>query len=52
MDNFQIFILCLFGIFTLNTMHLRHTRRSIIRDLEVEGKSASEIATIMKAYKD
>jgi len=51
MDSFSIFVLCLFGIWTLNAMHIRWTRRRIIRDLTEEGKSAEEIKTIMESYK-
>lgn len=51
MDSFSIFILCLFGIWTLNAMHIRWTRRRIIRDLIDEGKSAGEIAKVMESYK-
>ncbi len=52
MDSFSIFILCLFGIWTLNAMHIRHVRSRLIRELQEEGKSAKDIETIMKAYKE
>lgn len=52
MDSFSIFILCLFGIWTLNAMHIRWTRRRIIRDLTDDGKNGEEIEKIMKAYKE
>lgn len=52
MDSFSIFVLCLFGIWTLNAMHIRWTRRRIIRDLTEEGKSAEDIAKVMEAYKE
>lgn len=51
MDSFSIFILCLFGIWTLNAMHIRWTRRRIICDLTEEGKSAEDIKKIMESYK-
>lgn len=52
MDSFSIFVLCLFGLWVLNAMHIRWTRRRIIRDLTDEGKSAEDIAKVMEAYKE
>lgn len=52
MDSFSLFVLCLFGIYTLNAMHIRYTRSKLIRILQEEGKSASDIEKIMKAYKE
>lgn len=52
MDSLQWFILAILGVASLNHMHVRYVRFRIIRELQDEGKSADEIAKVLKAYKE
>ena len=50
MDSFSWFIVAVLSLLLVNNMHRRATRARLIRELQEEGKSAKDIATIMKAY--
>lgn len=52
MDSFSIFVLILFGIWTLNAMHVRYTRANLIKYLQDDNKTAEEIEIIMGSYKE
>lgn len=52
MDSLQWFILALLLLVSLNHAHARIVRSKLIRSLQDEGKSAKDIAEIIRAYKE